>query len=125
MAGQVDQDVDAVVADQPSDRFIGHAHDFVPLIDGVARKCHGGIGIPHITVADDFVLAMIVILNQGLEKPVDRMLEKIVGDVSDANPSVGIAVVGVGSAGLAQRLGVLGIPSLRSVRPAGPSFPCW
>ena len=65
----------------------------------------------HLRIAGDFELPTIVLAEQRQQISADDVVAEIGRDIADPQPTVGVAVVGMGLDGTSQRLGVLAVPA--------------
>ncbi len=93
MGGEVDEDVDAVGADEVGEGLVGHAVDVAPG-RGVGLEAGGhGVGGGGIVVAGDVKGVLVVGGEDGLEEEGDGVGAQIGREIADAQGPLGSAVI--------------------------------
>ncbi len=95
VAGEIDEDVDAIFADEVGRAVVGEGRDVAPVI-GVLLQARGDVvAAEDVGVAEAFDLLWVVIREKGFEEEADGVVVEIGGEVADAEGAVGGGVVGV------------------------------
>ena len=92
---QLDQDVDAVGADQFGQLFIGKIDGAVPCSRAAAKIWREVILLARVRVADDLESRAIMMDQHAAERIGAGLVAEMAADVSDAQAAAGIAIVGV------------------------------
>ncbi len=91
--GEIDQNIDAVIANCVGQRLIRQARCVNPAIAAPADPGGESIGPADAGIRDDLKSLPVVVVEQGGEEPADRMLPEIRRDVADAQPALRRAVI--------------------------------
>ena len=109
--GEIDENVDPVLADHLGEPLVRQAHVRPPYVGGSPATLGDRVGNVLRGVAEDLEMPMIVRFQQRQQKSPDGVQAEIGRDVADAQAAVGRTVVGVGPDRLRQRRGVLAVPA--------------
>ena len=112
VAGEVDEQVDAVLADPGGDSVVGLAPGIAPLVGEAAQPLAGRVGRLDVGVAEDLDGLAVVGAQQRLDEEGDGVLAEVGGDVAHAQPPRRVAIAAVvGPARRGQVIGVLHRPA--------------
>ena len=92
VSGEVDEDVDFVLADLVEGVLVGEVGEGMPLVGGGAEAGGDFVGLEIVGIAGDMEVGMVVGFQQGEEEEGDGVEAEVGGDVADAEGAVGGAV---------------------------------
>ena len=93
MHGQVDENVDPVLADQPGDLLVGKAGDVPPDVGQRTEPRGDLVRTSDIGVAEDLKVFVIMCGEKGRREKRLGMVAKVRRNIADSQPAVGRAVV--------------------------------
>lgn len=99
MAGQVDQDVDPVLAHPLGQLRMGEPASMAPDIHHALELLGGGIRETHVRIGVDFEVAMLVMAQQRQDEGAAGVEAEVRRHIADPQPPRGPMVVGIGAVG--------------------------
>ena len=92
--GEIDEDVDAILADFLCEIGVAHADGGDPIVAKFFKLCGEGIGSPGAAVGEDLELIVVVMGEQREHESADGMEAKVGGDVAEAEFAEWLALRG-------------------------------
>ena len=92
---EVNEDVDLVLADHVGDLGVGFAGGGLPMVGTLADAVGEKVGAVDVDVTENLKLGFVVFLEEGKDVQAGGVLFEFGGDVTDAEATVGVAVVRV------------------------------
>ena len=93
VAGQVDQDVYAILANRAGDGSVAHAAEVPVRVELPSQPLGDRIGERHVAVSENLHRPAVVAVQKGLEERRHRMRAEIRRHIADAQPSLAVAIV--------------------------------
>ena len=93
MAGQIDQDIDAIVANLGGEAIVAPLRGVTPAIGDALKFACRRVLLRRARVAHDLELGAVMVLQDGLEDERSRMRVEVRGDVAKHQAAIRIAAV--------------------------------
>ena len=96
VAGEVDEDVDAVLANLLGEVFVGHVERVAPMDRIRLQSLRHRVGTINVRIAENLETGSIVMSEKGFDEKCDGVFFEVGRDVRDSQGAGGGAVVGAG-----------------------------